>query len=86
LVAGIHGKVAEAEGLALSTHDLQRPHGPLALTPSTTVAEVLSLAQAEGWTVRTDVPVWAQERGTQNAVDPFMGCKMFYPGSVGAGR
>jgi hypothetical protein len=86
LVAGLDGPVAREQGLALSTHDLQRPHGPLALTPDVTVADVLALARAEGWTVRTDVEAWAQERGPHNAIDPFMGCEIFYPGSVGASR
>jgi hypothetical protein len=32
------------------------------------------------------VPAYAAERGRRNAFAPFIGCEMFYPGSVGAGR
>jgi hypothetical protein len=69
-----------------STRALQPPHGPLALTPATTVAEVAALAAREGWRVETDVMGWAGERERRNRFDPFMGCEIFYPGSVGAGR
>lgn len=85
----VYGKLVSPgrEGLVtFSTRALQPPYGPLALTPSTTVAEVLAIAQAEGWGVETDVPAYAAERGPQNAFDPFMGCEIFYPGSVGAAR
>ena len=69
-----------------SARALQAPYGPLALSPSSTVAEVARLARREGWEIRDDVPAWAAERGPRNALDPFMGCRIFYPGSVGAGR
>jgi hypothetical protein len=72
--------------LAESALMLQPPHGPLALTASTTVADVAGIAAREGWTVETDLPRYAAQRGRQNAFDPFMGCEIFYPGSVGAGR
>ncbi len=75
------------EGLvAFSTRVLQPPQGPLALTPATTVADVLATAEAQGWRVETDVPAYAARRGPQNAFDPFLGCEIFYPGSVGAAR
>jgi hypothetical protein len=86
MVAGITGPIAEEDRVYMSTRALQAPYGPLALTPSTTVAEVASVAAREGWTVRTDVPAYAAERGPQNAFNPFFGCRIFYPGSVGAGR
>ena len=70
---------------ALALH-LQLPHGPLALTASTTVAEVAAIAARGGWTVEPGVPAYAAERGRRNAFAPFIGCEMFYPGSVGAGR
>ncbi len=76
----------EGDYLAASALHLQPPHGPLALTASTTVAEVAAIAAREGWTVETDVPAYAAARGRSNAFDPFMGCEIFYPGSVGAGR
>jgi hypothetical protein len=86
MVAGIGGPVAEAEGLYMSTTALQAPNGPLALTPATTVAEVAAVAAREGLQVETDVPAYAAARGPQNAFNPFYGCRIFYPGSVGAGR
>ncbi len=86
MVAGITGPLAEAEGLYMSTTALQAPHGPLALTPATTVAEVAAVAAREGLPVETDVPAYAAARGPQNAFNPFFGCRIFYPGSVGAGR
>ena len=73
-------------GYVTSARALQPPYGPLALSASTTVAEVAALAAREGWRVETDVPGYAAERGRRNAFDPFMGCEIFYPGSVGAGR
>jgi hypothetical protein len=86
MVAGISGPVAEAEGLTMSTTALQAPNGPLALTPATTVAEVAAVAAREGLHVEADVPAYAAARGPQNAFNPFYGCRIFYPGSVGAGR
>ncbi len=74
------------DGIALSARALQPPYGPLALTPTIAVADIAQLAASQGWGVETDVPAWAAERGPQNAFDPFLGCEIFYPGSVGAGR
>jgi hypothetical protein len=70
----------------LSTRDLQPPYGPLALTSATTVADVASLGAREGWTVRTNVLELASAHGRRNHFNPFFGCEIFYPGSVGAGR
>jgi hypothetical protein len=72
--------------VSTSARALQPPYGPLALTPSITIAEIQQLAQARGWRMETDVPAWAAERGRQNTFNPFMGCEIFYPGSVGASR
>jgi hypothetical protein len=67
-----------------STRALQPPHGPLALTASTTVEEVAGIAASQGWSVEADVASLAAERGPQNRFDPFLGCQIFYPGSTGA--
>ena len=77
---------AEDRPITLSTTALQPPYGPLALTGATTVAEVQAVAAREGWSVETDVAGFAAERGQQNRFDHFLGCEIFYPGSVGAGR
>jgi hypothetical protein len=73
-----------SQSLEASARALQPPYGPLALTSATTVAEVAALAAREGWNAYTDIRGWAASRGPQNAFDPFMGCKIFYPNSVGA--
>lgn len=86
LVGGVPGGPEEDQYLAASARALQPPYGPLALTGSTTVAEVAAVAAREGWSVVADVPGYAAMNGPRNAFDPFMGCKVFYPGSVGAGR
>lgn len=69
-----------------SSRALQPPDGPLALTPATTAAGVAAIAAREGWNVRTDVLGFAAEHGLRNRFNPFFGCQIFYPGSVGAGR
>ena len=90
LVRGIDPTVIPEEKRDVNVVDsvraLQPPYGPLALAPATTVAEVAALAAREGWTVETDVLAVAAEYGPQNRFDPFMGCRIFYPGSVGATR
>lgn len=74
------------DDVLFSARALQPPYGPLALTPATTIPDVAALAAREGWSVVTDVPAFAIRRGPQNAFDPFMGCRIFYPGSAGEGR
>jgi hypothetical protein len=74
------------EAVSTSTSLLQPPHGPLALTGSTTVAEVDALAVQQAWHVERDVLAWAAARGPRNMFNPFLGCRIFYPGSVGAMR
>jgi hypothetical protein len=87
MVAGIYDEEEAARGIPMSTTALQATQGgPLGLTAATTVADIQALALRERLTVETDVLGYAAERGPQNAFNPFYGCRIFYPGSVGAGR
>jgi hypothetical protein len=79
------GSAVIVEG-STSTRALQPPYGPLALTSATTVADVVALSAREGWGVPTDVSEFASALGRRNRFDPFFGCKIYYPGSAGAGR
>lgn len=87
LVDGLAGVAVPEDGFGVqaSTRALQPPYGPLALGPSVTVPQIAALAAREGWSARTDVAAAARELGSRNAWDPFLGCRLFYPGSPGAG-
>lgn len=67
-----------------STQALQAPDGPLALTPNTTVADILALAAQEDMDVFDDVVEFVSDIAPHNRFDPFLGCRMFYPSSRGA--
>ena len=58
----------------------------VAIATAMSCDRVMAIAAREGWTAETDVPRFAAARGLRNALDPFMGCEIFYPGSVRAGR
>lgn len=85
VVHGIPVLADDEAGFSTSVRALQPPRGPLALTAATTVAEVAAMAAREGWRVTTDVQGLAAARGPGNRFDPFMGCRVLYPGSAGAG-
>jgi hypothetical protein len=67
-----------------STQALQTPDGPLALTSDTTVADILALAAQENVDVFVDVAGFVAEIEHHNRFDPFLGCEMFYPDTLGA--
>ena len=69
-----------------STRALQAPEGPLALTQGTTVADILALAAQREIEAFDDVASFMATIEAHNRFDPFLGCEIFYPGSVGAGR
>lgn len=59
--------------------------GPIALRPETTVAELVKIADNNGFEYRTDAEMYSNVE-KRNRVDPFCGCKLYYPSSLGAGR
>ena len=68
-----------------STRALQAAGGPLPLTAATTVAEIRAIAAQECLTV-ADVPGMVADMKPRNRYAPFLGCRIFYPGSRQAER
>ncbi len=63
---------------------LIKPHGPIALGPSSELERLSKLAGKHGFEVETDfVTVWRTKR-KKNHIDLACGCKLFYPDSIGA--
>jgi len=86
MVNGIMPVTQPEDGMDVleSTRALQPPDGPLALTPATSVAEIAALARRQVWRFEGDVPGMIARMSPQNRYDPFIGCKIYYPGSAGA--
>ncbi len=63
---------------------LYPPSGKVRLTPTTTVGDLIVLAEAEGYEYRTNVVGFAKGLKPINRFDPFCGCKLFYDGSPGS--
>ena len=88
IINGVPPATQPADGPELfeSTRALQPPEGPLALTQVTTVAEVATLAAAQGWRVQIDMPAMIAAMTPLNRYDPFVGCKIFYSDLAGASQ
>ena len=71
-------------GPSTSIAMIQRPRGPLRLTASTTVAEVVATAKRAGLSHTTDLAADLSGMKKRNRYNPFCGCAVFYPGSAGA--
>jgi hypothetical protein len=67
-----------------SVRFLQPPYGPIGLTPTSSVREIATKADAAGFenSLSSEAAFAGYEIGA--AFDPFFGCKLFYPDSAGA--
>jgi len=63
---------------------LYPPHGKIRLTKSVTVAELAAISAAEGYEYETDLQKALGVKKKKNAYNPFAGCKVLYPDSLGA--
>ncbi len=69
-----------------SVSALQRAGGgPIGLGPKTTVAELVRIAKAHGFDFSLGSDTYSSVE-PRNRVDPYCGCKLYYPGSVGAAQ
>jgi hypothetical protein len=65
----------------LSVKLLQAPHGAIRLTATTTVADLVAVARANGYSYWQDVPERIAKMKRRNRPDPACGCRLFYPDS-----
>jgi hypothetical protein len=74
MVAGIHDpEVAAGTASPCRPHALQaHGGGPLALTATTTVADIQALAMREGLTIRTDVVDYAAGARARERLQPLL--------------
>ena len=64
---------------------IQHPKGPLRLGPDATLEQLASVARRSGIEYKTNsIRARAKAIKRKNRFDPSCGCKLFYPGSVGA--
>lgn len=71
---------------AQSVTKLQRAGGgPIALGPKTTVAELARISDRHSFDYKLGADIYRRVEA-RNRVDPYCGCKLYYPGSAGAGR
>lgn len=59
--------------------------GPIALSAATTVPELAAMSRRAGFTLTLD-PMGLSDQGPGNRVNPFCGCKRYYPDSPGAAQ
>jgi len=71
-------------GMMTSVDFLYPPAGKVRLTPTTTVGDLIVLAEREGYDYATNVAGFVAGLKPINRFDPFCGCTLYYPGSVGA--
>jgi hypothetical protein len=64
--------------------EIQKPRGPIKLTPSTEVSEVEEIARSHDFFYERDVMKRPRSMMKSQRYDPFFGCKLFYPNSEGA--
>ena len=69
--------------IASSITEIQHPKGPIRLSKMS-VSEVAAVAKAYDYTFTVDVMGEIGKMRKKNRYDPFMGCKIFYPDSIGA--
>ncbi|MGL4236976.1 hypothetical protein [Tabrizicola sp.] len=84
LINGLEVEPAVPSGYASSIAPLQKPKGPIGLTPKTTIAELARVSEANDFTYTLNVLGLAQKESRRNRYDPFCGCKLFYPDGAGA--
>jgi hypothetical protein len=67
-----------------SVRYLQPPYGPIGLTPTSSVRAIASEADGAGFKNSFSSEAAFAGYEIREAFDPFFGCKVFYPDSVGA--
>lgn len=83
-VSGTHtDDMVPAGHIASSITEIQYPKGPIRLTKMS-VSEVAAVAKKHDYTFSVDVMGELGKMRKKNRYDPFMGCKIFYPESIGA--
>lgn len=60
------------------------PHGELRLNSKTVFGDVVRMSQDNGYKYTTAVSEQIAAMRRRNRIDPFCGCKIFYPDSAGA--
>ena len=73
-----------AGGYFTSIKQIQPPHGPIALTPDVDISALVTVARKNGIGVEQDLEGFVKKLGVFNRIDPYCGCKIFYPDSAGA--
>lgn len=63
---------------------IQAPHGPIALTATTTVADAIAMARSGDVEADLGLLVEISQMRRRNQFDPFCGCALFYPDLPGA--
>jgi hypothetical protein len=63
---------------------LYPPRGKIRLSQSVTIAELAAISVAEGYEYETDPKKAFAVKRQRNAYNPFTGCKVLYPESLGA--
>ena len=76
--------VMSGGGEMTSVDHLYPPMGKIRLTTSTTVGDLIVTAEREDYDYVTNVMGYLAKLKPRNRFDPFCGCKLFYPDSVGA--
>lgn len=64
---------------------IQPPHGPISITKDATVSDLVAKAKANGINYDLDVKSFFGAAKKRDRYDFRCGCKLFYPGSPGAG-
>lgn len=76
---------SKGEGL-LTVRQIQPPYGPIGLTKDITVGEVAAIATKHEISFTRDLEVMNANVIKRMRVNPYQGCKIFYPDSPGAKR
>jgi len=86
LVRGVPAPEDEGEGLGgYFIKYIQAPYGPIRIGPQSTVAELTAKAQANDLFLVEDAKTFLAGERRRDRYDFACGCKLYYPGSVGAG-
>jgi hypothetical protein len=77
-------ELADANFVAAKIELIQAPNGPISVNANTRISDLVDAAAQNGLTLTTEVEAIFAKRG-KDRFDHTCGCKLFYPGSPGAG-
>lgn len=84
LISGRQNMGSNGIELGTNIREIQPPHGPIALTASTTVSQLQALAASAGLSTITDFDQLMAEWPRRSRFEPLHGCSIFYPELVEA--